>query len=200
MPKVQPPHFVTGRPAREGQQCPIVVDGIVCVSGQRIVQGVCLYHYQQRKQGRALTPHTPRRRQGASRLRDSLGRKECSRCLMWKPLAEFRPSRSAADGFQHWCQPCNGDYMREKRYGLTGADVARMVKEQGGCAICGAAGLEHLGFRNSWSVDHDHSCCPGDESCGKCIRAILCAACNKMIGLARDDPARLRAAAAYLER
>ena len=27
-------------------------------------------------------------------------------------------------------------------------------------------------------IDHDHRCCPGSESCGKCIRGILCSSCN----------------------
>lgn len=27
-------------------------------------------------------------------------------------------------------------------------------------------------------VDHDHKCCSGDKSCGKCVRGILCPGCN----------------------
>jgi len=49
-------------------------------------------------------------------------------------------------------------------------------------------------------VDHDHECCPDEKSCGKCVRGLLCNWCNRMIGMARDDPQRLRSAIAYLKR
>ena len=52
----------------------------------------------------------------------------------------------------------------------------------------------------SWNVDHDHKCCPGNKSCGKCIRGILCHLCNKGIGLLGDDPLLLSSAVLYLER
>jgi hypothetical protein len=47
-------------------------------------------------------------------------------------------------------------------------------------------------------VDHDHACCPGAKSCGKCVRSLLCASCNKGIAMFADEPQRLDAAAAYL--
>lgn len=32
-----------------------------------------------------------------------------------------------------------------------------------------------------------------------CVRSLLCTPCNLLLGNAEDDPARLRAAATYLE-
>jgi hypothetical protein len=64
------------------------------------------------------------------------------------------------------------------RYGLTLADYETLFIVQGGvCAICHQPpGAQRL------SVDHDHACCPGYRSCGKCIRGLLCARCNSSLG------------------
>lgn len=82
---------------------------------------------------------------------------------------------------------------RKYRYGLTSGQFAQMLERQGGlCAIptCNRAARH---------VDHDHSCCPGVRSCGKCVRGILCGGCNRMLRMAAEDPRRLRAAASWLE-
>lgn len=49
-------------------------------------------------------------------------------------------------------------------------------------------------------IDHDHSCCPGEKTCGDCVRGLLCQGCNKALGSVRDVPDTLRALAEYLER
>lgn len=50
---------------------------------------------------------------------------------------------------------------------------------ENGCNVCGAE--RSSGDRNL-HVDHDHLCCPGPMSCGKCVRGIVCNACNTAIG------------------
>ena len=48
-------------------------------------------------------------------------------------------------------------------------------------------------------VDHDHSCCPGSKTCGKCLRGLACQKCNQGIGQFGDDPDRMRRVADNLE-
>ena len=74
---------------------------------------------------------------------------------------------------------------RMRIFGLTEAEYAEwLMRSAHGCEICGsAAGI---------SFDHDH------QAGG--LVGILCRDCNIGIGLFRDDPQRLRAAASYVER
>lgn len=37
------------------------------------------------------------------------------------------------------------------------------------------------------AVDHDHKCCLGKTSCGRCVRGLLCGNCNTILGRQRDD-------------
>lgn len=52
---------------------------------------------------------------------------------------------------------------------------------------------------NKICVDHDHKCCGGAQSCGKCVRGLLCYSCNIGIGNLQDNPILIRAAADYVE-
>jgi len=36
--------------------------------------------------------------------------------------------------------------------------------------------------------DHDHKCCAGERSCGRCIRGVLCRGCNIKLGKRSDRP------------
>lgn len=65
------------------------------------------------------------------------------------------------------------------------------------CAICGVDTPTDI-RTNRFHVDHDHSCCPGNKSCGACVRGLLCHACNTALGNFQDDPKRLTSALAYL--
>jgi len=47
-------------------------------------------------------------------------------------------------------------------------------------------------------IDHDHRCCPRNRSCRSCRRGLVHGPCNQLVGLAADDPARLRRIAANL--
>jgi len=74
-----------------------------------------------------------------------------------------------------------------RRYGITLEERDAMFIAQGGaCAACRADTTS-----SPWHVDHCHST-------GK-VRAILCDSCNKTLGHAKEDAARLRALANYIE-
>lgn len=78
-----------------------------------------------------------------------------------------------------------------------------LAKSNGKCYICGMEETQSNwngdGYQ-SLCIDHDHACCDRYGSCGKCVRGLLCSGCNSGLGAFKDDPARLRAAADYIER
>lgn len=87
----------------------------------------------------------------------------------------------------------------KKKYRITIEQYDAQLQAQGGvCAICKSADTRTRW--NSFGVDHDHSCCPGSNSCGKCVRGLLCGNCNTLLGMADDNISTLLAAVAYLER
>jgi hypothetical protein len=80
-------------------------------------------------------------------------------------------------------------YDQKKKFGIGIAEYDAMFSEQnGGCAICGKPRDKHFRL----AVDHDHA--TGE------IRGLLCADCNRGLGLFADNPERLRKAADYLTR
>ena len=86
---------------------------------------------------------------------------------------------------------------RRRLFGLDVTAYEAMKNSQGGgCAICG--GLNATG--RALAVDHDHSCCPGEKSCGACVRGLLCDNCNHALGKLKDRVELLRKAISYLER
>lgn len=84
------------------------------------------------------------------------------------------------------------------KYRLSLEAYEEMLAAQGrACAICGVTAPTDV-RTSRFHVDHDHACCPGPKSCGKCVRGLLCHACNTALGNFQDDPRRLLAAVAYL--
>lgn len=80
-----------------------------------------------------------------------------------------------------------------KLYSMTLAEYdALVIKQNGGCAICGTKPDGSNQQRNRLDIDHNHET-------GK-VRGLLCNNCNQALGRLNDDPNLLRLAAAYLER
>lgn len=138
----------------------------------------------------------------------------CRTCGLEKPMTEYYPHPTSQGGRLLHCRTCatakrresharvgrktNTPYKRKHRlkskYGITEEQYAEMYAQQHGrCAIC-------YEEEKVMAVDHNHMCCPGKSSCGKCVRGLLCNRCNVGIGMLADSQAYLFAAVTYLER
>ena len=146
--------------------------------------------------------------------------KTCSTCKLEKPFEEFHKGVTT-----NMCKPCKKEYDKayrpvwnkkpysrisrykshlKNRYSLTLENLVSTYESQGGgCAICNKS-LPHPADENGdkWqtNIDHDHTCCPTETSCGECIRGMLCRDCNLMLGHAKDNLSTLKKAVEYLER
>lgn len=86
---------------------------------------------------------------------------------------------------------------RLRRNGVTVEQYeAMLVTQNGVCAVCHEP--ESIPGQRL-AIDHDHGCCSGVKSCGKCIRGLLCGKCNKAMGLLGDRVTLLLSAVAYLK-
>lgn len=116
----------------------------------------------------------------------------CRYCEQYLPGSSFWSKNT----YCKTCQPLIGHLSNLKKYGLTRDDYVDLEKSQNSvCKICG----EKEKLNKRLSVDHDHTCCPGPKSCGKCIRGLLCSRCNKVLGQINDNIDLLNKMISYLE-
>ena len=111
-------------------------------------------------------------------------------------IAKSMSTRKAKRG---QCRMDSPTYKREghllRMFNMTLAQwELKAASQDNKCALC------KRDFVYTPHVDHAHSCCPGQKSCGKCIRDLLCHNCNTAIGNLLESPELLRAAADYIER
>lgn len=86
----------------------------------------------------------------------------------------------------------NGKLRRH--YGLTPEGLDDLIQKQDNrCAICCIELSRDNRSGNCYSVDHKH-----EEKGLESVRAILCAKCNKGLGLFNDDHELLEQAAEYI--
>ena len=176
-------------PSRRQQKKPCTVDYCDRLS---MAKGLCEPHYEQTQLGTGVRPI---RGKAAQLERDDQGRKQCRDCREWLPEPAFGKFSRNPDGLSGMCRPCiNNRHLGA--YGLTRESYdALVVAQGGGCAICG----RQCPSGRRLAIDHDHRCCPGQKSCGKCVRGILCGPCNQALGQFRDNPDLMMTAALYLE-
>lgn len=144
--------------------------------------------------------------------------KTCYACMQELPRSSFHRDRHRPDGCAMACRSCRGladklyksekgNEVTEKRrarraanpehfrnyqlkwsHGVTIVQYNEILERQGGvCAIC----------RGPQAAPHKFLCVDHCHTTGK-IRGLLCSPCNKSLGLLKDDPEILLAAARYL--
>lgn len=148
--------------------------------------------------------------------------KVCKKCERERPVEEFFVNRAMKDGRMSMCRDCSMEKTRAyrlknldreraigrekqrafraanpsydrwmkiwRKYGLTPKQWEDLYSlQQGRCAIC----IAPLAEGTKICVDHDHAT--------GVVRGLLCTICNQGLGYFKDDPDRLRRAAAYVE-
>jgi hypothetical protein len=138
------------------------------------------------KQGHELTAENTvhrTRREGGRECR------ACNRKRSEDNRAQYTPSQrkliSRASNLRSLYKMNSGDYM------------FMLVDQEYKCANPACTTMDTAEKR--LHVDHDHSCCPGRTSCGKCVRRLLCSNCNLLLGLAQDNPRYLLGLAEYAQ-
>lgn len=151
---------------------------------------------------------------------ESKNLRRCGACKHIKSLeTDFSKSKTALHGLRYVCKSCEIKYKKSRLEGMTKreryfeskahslkADYNISLEEfdwmvalqQGKCLICTKLLNTNPDKGKLPSVDHDHSCCKGSESCGNCIRGILCNKCNTGLGLFDDKVINLERSITYL--
>lgn len=132
------------------------------------------------------------------RMRKTSTHKECRVCRELKPHSEYKKRGDRSNRSETYCMDCRKYLGTERvlaRYQMTVDDYASMLKKQNFvCAIC-----KKEDDNKRLAVDHDHACCEGNTSCGKCVRALLCSRCNKTLGMVKDDIKLLQSMIDYIK-
>lgn len=83
-------------------------------------------------------------------------------------------------------------------------ETLAMWMQRGTCGLCDRplSMRKKTGNVGGYGIDHDHRCCPGPASCGKCVRDLLCTGCNTRLGAVESLVAQVggEKIAAYLRR
>lgn len=121
--------------------------------------------------------------------------RQCIRCLKLKDLKNFNINKIDSS----YCKKCYWEIGKGSQIIKMGISVEKFIemerRQNGCCYIC----KKPQNAKNKrLSIDHDHSCCPKDMSCGKCVRGLLCQACNAALGLLKEDIDTLKNMISYI--
>lgn len=123
----------------------------------------------------------------------------CRECDRYSPLANFHTRKSGRQAGRPTDALCivhvaERGARTERKYNV---NYDQLLSEQGGrCRICDKT---EPGGSGKFHVDHDHACCPGkSNSCGACVRGLLCTRCNAGLGMFGDSPELMERAIRYV--
>jgi len=131
---------------------------------------------------------------------DENGNLHCRNCGGYFNKKDMKQSKVGQYKGLSYCNSCSsllGHVRNIKQYGITLDEYHDMLERQNyACKICGR---NDKTYRKRLSIDHDHNCCTGIKSCGKCIRGLLCHHCNAGLGNFGDNIDLLKKAMEYLK-
>jgi hypothetical protein len=99
-------------------------------------------------------------------------KKVCKKCNLELTSDKFYGRAHTKDGLSTRCRSCLVKASVSSRFKLSLEEYELLLSK--GCDACGSF--------DGLCIDHDHSCCPGQVTCGKCLRGVLCNSCNTAEG------------------
>lgn len=122
--------------------------------------------------------------------RKSLPDRECAKCGDM-----FHPENVNAHKWCDICCPDESALSRLKTYNMSHPEYELMYYLQNGlCAVCDV--------EPAWIVDHMHHGCENGSkaTCGKCVRGLVCRACNLFLAALDAHPDLIASGLAYIEK
>lgn len=140
-------------------------------------EGLCTSHWLMRWEGDALIPLVLKVEATENRAMLKRGISFCCLCQKELPVEDFTWD-SARNLPRSRCRFCIGVDLRARKHNRKLSEIYRLFDfQKNTCALCGEPHNEGLG--KGLHLDHSHDHCPTKgESCGKCIRGLLCWLCN----------------------
>lgn len=162
------------KPLQNIGEVPCIFEGC---GGKAVARGLCNGHVKQECRGQELRPLDPKR--------------ASTKPLKTKPQPgeEICPVPGCERIWYSRTGLCRSHYSKKRKFSLSTEQVVTLPQE---CEVCGGSDKLH--------VDHDHNCCSGAGSCGKCVRGVLCSSCNWALGNVKDKVSTLQGLIEYLQK